>query len=160
LRAAITAGSTTSRRPTRSASIRTWRDHTCCKEQIEACHARGIRVPIYTTIQWDHFTALQHPEWLCSDENGRIVGTPPFEAGFYRELNVNSPYIEEFIKPHVAEIMTMLPCDGFFFDIVRPIAFCRSIHAGARCVQLDSTRPTRSSEPSLRSIRSTTSSVT
>lgn len=91
------------------------------KEQIEACHARGIRAPIYTTIQWDHYTACRHPEWVCSDESGRIVGTPPFEAGFYREMNVNSPYIEQFIKPHVAEIMAMLPCDGFFFDIVRPI---------------------------------------
>lgn len=91
------------------------------KEQIEACHARGIRVPIYTTVQWDHFTARQHPEWLCTDERGCIVGTPPFEAGFYRELNVNSPYIEEFLKPHVREIMNTLPTDGFFFDIVRPI---------------------------------------
>jgi hypothetical protein len=90
-------------------------------EQIEACHARGIRVPIYTTVQWDHFTARQHPEWICTDEQGRIVGTPPFEAGFYREMNVNSPYIEEFLKPHVREIMTTLPTDGLFFDIVRVI---------------------------------------
>lgn len=91
------------------------------KEQIEACHARGIRVPIYTTIQWDHFTARQHPEWLCTDEEGCVVGTPPFEAGFYRELNVNSPYIDAFIKGHVREILETLPVDGFFFDIVRPI---------------------------------------
>lgn len=91
------------------------------KEQIEACHARGIRVPIYTTVQWDHFTARQHPEWICTDENGHIVGTPPFEAGFYREMNVNSPYVEEFLKPHVREIMATLPTDGLFFDIVRVI---------------------------------------
>lgn len=108
------------------------------KEQIDACHARGIRVPIYTTIQWDHYTALRHPEWLCSDETGRIVGTPPFEAGFYRELNVNSPYIEEFIKPHVAEIMALLPCDGFFFDIVRPIASAdQHAQAKMRAIGLD-----------------------
>lgn len=89
------------------------------REQIEACHARGIRVPIYTTVQWDHFTARQHPEWICTDENGRFIGTPPFEAGFYREMNVNSPYVEEFLKPHVREILTTLPTDGLFFDIVR-----------------------------------------
>ena len=71
------------------------------REQIDACHARGIRVPIYTTVQWDHFTARQHPEWLCVDENGRFVGTKPFEAGFYRELNVSSPYVETFLKPHL-----------------------------------------------------------
>lgn len=91
------------------------------REQIDACHARGIRVPIYTTIQWDHFTGREHPEWLCVDENGHIVGTPPFEAGFYRYLNVNSPYVEEFVKPHIREILETLPVDGFFFDIVQPI---------------------------------------
>ena len=31
------------------------------KEQIEACHRRDIRVPIYITVQWDYFTAQQHP---------------------------------------------------------------------------------------------------
>ncbi len=92
------------------------------KEQIEACHARNIRVPIYTSVQWDHYTATRHPEWLTVDEQGRIVGTPPFEAGFYREMCLNSPYVETFLKPHVQEIMEMLPTDGLFFDIVRPLA--------------------------------------
>jgi hypothetical protein len=92
------------------------------KEQIEACHARAIRVPIYTTIQWDHYTASRHPDWLTMDEKGCIVGTPPFEAGFYREMCLNSPYVETFLKPHVQEILETLPTDGLFFDIVRPLA--------------------------------------
>jgi hypothetical protein len=92
------------------------------KEQIEACHARAIRVPIYTTVQWDHYTASRHPDWLTMDEKGCIVGTPPFEAGFYRELCLNSPYIETFLKPHVQEILETLPTDGLFLDIVRPVA--------------------------------------
>jgi hypothetical protein len=100
------------------------------KEQIEACHARNIRVPIYTTIQWDHYTASQHPDWLTMDEKGCVVGTPPFEAGFYREMCLNSPYVETFLKPHVQEILETLPTDGFFFDIVRPLAcackYCRA----------------------------------
>src|SRR5690606_14482313 len=25
-------------------------------EQIEAAHARDIRVPVYTTVMWDHYT--------------------------------------------------------------------------------------------------------
>ena len=33
-------------------------------EQIAACHARGIRVPIYVTVQWDQYSAEAHPEWL------------------------------------------------------------------------------------------------
>src|SRR5690554_1472228 len=39
------------------------------QEQIEACHDRGIRVPVYT-IQRDHDVAHYHPEWLILDEKG------------------------------------------------------------------------------------------
>ena len=90
------------------------------KEQIEACHARGIRAPIYTTVQWDHFSAEQHPDWLALDPDGRVQGTAPYEAGFYRRLCVNSPYFD-FLKEHVQEISETLPVDGFFFDIVHPL---------------------------------------
>jgi len=89
-------------------------------EQIEACHARNIRVPIYTTIQWDHFTAEQHPEWLALQADGRIKGTQPYEAGFYRYLCVNSPYLG-FLKEHIQEILETLPVDGLFLDIVIPL---------------------------------------
>lgn len=90
------------------------------KAQIDACHKRGIRAPIYTTVQWDYYSATDHPEWLLADENGKFVGTPPFEAGFYRYMNVNSPYVD-FLKAHVQEMFEMLDVDGFFFDIVQPI---------------------------------------
>ena len=99
------------------------------KEQIEACHARDIRVPIYITVQWDYFTANEHPEWLVVDEQGCPVGTPPYQAGFYRRLCVNSPYID-FLKAHVQEVLETLPVDGFFFDIVGPMdcscKYCRA----------------------------------
>ena len=104
------------------------------KAQIEACHARNIRVPIYTSVQWDHFTANRHPEWLALDEAGCISsfqGSSPFEAGFYRDLCLNSPYVETFLKPHVREIAEDLPLDGLFFDVVRPLTctcrYCRAI---------------------------------
>src|SRR5215470_7610543 len=32
-------------------------------EQIEACHRQGLRVPVYTTIQWDDLTAHEHADW-------------------------------------------------------------------------------------------------
>ncbi len=89
-------------------------------EQIEAAHARNIRVPIYTTVLWDHYTAERHPEWLQIDEQGRIRGTPPYEPGFYRLMCLNSPYVE-FLEDHVTEICQTMPAlDGFFFDIVHP----------------------------------------
>lgn len=88
-------------------------------DQIEACHARDIRVPIYITVQWDHFTAKQHPEWLTRDANGDFEGTPEGEAGFYRCLCVNSPYLD-FLKAQTREVLETLPVDGLFFDIVQP----------------------------------------
>jgi hypothetical protein len=87
------------------------------KEQIEACHARGIRAPVYTTIMWDHYTAERHPEWVTLDEHGRQQGTPPYEAGFYRILCVNTPY-RDFLKAHIRELLETFDVDGFFLDIV------------------------------------------
>ena len=96
--------------------------HLTCNllaEQIEACHARNIRVPIYITVRWDHFTARQHPEWLVVDENGTFVGTRPYDAGFYRQLCLNSPYVD-FLEQQTIEVCQTLPTDGIFFDIVFP----------------------------------------
>ena len=86
-------------------------------EQIEACHARNIRVPIYITVQWDHLMATQHPEWLIVDEKGCPIGTPLYEAGFYRRLCFNSPYVD-WLKAMTREVLETLPTDGIFFDIV------------------------------------------
>ncbi len=85
--------------------------------QIEACHEAGIRVPVYITVQWDHFTAREHPEWLAIDEEGRIIGTKPLEAGFYRKLCLNSPYVD-FVHAFTEEVLEKFEVDGIFFDIV------------------------------------------
>jgi len=94
--------------------------HLTCnllKEQIEACHARGIRVPIYTTVQWEQFTAHEHPEWLCLDENGCVIGKQPFEPGYGGSLCLNTPYVD-FLEEHTIEICEMMDVDGLFFDII------------------------------------------
>lgn len=88
------------------------------KEQIEACHARDIRVPIYTTVQWDHYTAHHHPEWRVVTPQGALEGTPPFEAGFRRQLCLNSPFAA-FMKAHVKDIVDSVPTDGLFLDIIK-----------------------------------------
>lgn len=89
------------------------------REQIEACHRRDIRVPIYTTVQWDHYSADMHRDWLCVDEKGTEFLTPPLEPGFYRFLDVFHPGYRAFLKEHVRELLTTLPTDGLFFDIVQ-----------------------------------------
>ena len=74
-------------------------------EQIEACHKRGIRVPIYTTIQWDAYTADHHRDWLAIDEEGKEYGTPPLAPGFYRVLDVFHPGCRQFLKDHLQDIL-------------------------------------------------------
>ncbi len=91
--------------------------------QIEACHSRGIRVPVYITVQWDHLVSRENPEWLVVDADGRIPGTPPFEAGFYRRLCLNTPYVD-FLEEHTAEVAETMDIDGVFFDIVQATPCC------------------------------------
>jgi len=107
------------------------------KDQIEACHKRDIRVPIYITVQWDHYTANEHPEWLVINDQGCQIGTRPYEAGFYRTMCVNSPYID-FLKAHVKEVLETLPTDGIFFDIVNPQdCSCKYCRAGMEAEGID-----------------------
>lgn len=86
-------------------------------EQIEACHARDIRTPVYVTVQWDQYTALRHPEWRVTQPDGRLEGTPPYEAGFYRRLCLNTPYVD-WLKSFLQEVIDTLPVDGLWLDIV------------------------------------------
>jgi hypothetical protein len=88
------------------------------KEQIEACHARGIKAPVYVTVQWDMQTVIEHPEWLVrNDWNG--TNTSYYEPGFYTNICVNTPY-RDFLKAHVRDIFDCVPVDGLWFDIVIP----------------------------------------
>lgn len=65
-------------------------------EQIRACHRRGIRVPIYTTVQWDFYSAQRHRDWLCVDEQGVAFWTKPLEPG----------------RRHLCRARDHRPCDG------------------------------------------------
>ncbi len=87
-------------------------------EQIEALHKRGIRAPIYITVQWDHFTAKQHLDWCVVRPDGCIDGNGPLEPGFYRFLCLNHSEYVDFLKAHVRELLNLFPTDGIFFDIL------------------------------------------
>ncbi len=114
-------------------------------EQIAACHARDIRVPIYITVQWDHDSAERNPEWLALDEHGAPCGDHPYNAfapGFYRFLCVNTAYAE-FLKENVSDVCEVLgpeAVDGFFFDIVKPVpCACRACREEMLAEGLDPT---------------------
>lgn len=87
------------------------------RAQIKACHRRGIRTPVYVTVQWDFQTAVAHPEWLVRDEKGAPRLQGPHEAGFYRTLCLNSPYVG-FLHAILREVLEEVGGDGLWLDIV------------------------------------------
>lgn len=88
------------------------------KEQIEACHKRNIKVPVYTTVQWDDKIAHEHYDWLCVEESGAPFRVSQFQPGFYRNICLNSPYVE-FFKEHLRDIFDCFgEVDGLFLDIL------------------------------------------
>ena len=91
------------------------------KEQMAACQARGIKTPVYVTVQWDAQTADAHPEWCCMDAVAKIPGRWPNAAGFYSFLCVNTAY-RDWLFRHVSDVSADLggAGDGYWFDILLP----------------------------------------
>lgn len=88
------------------------------REQTEACHKYGISVNLYTTIRWNKPVADAHPEWVCIDENGALQdykGKKYFEAGFYKNLCVNTAY-RDYLKKQFGEVMETIPAEGIWYD--------------------------------------------
>lgn len=109
-------------------------------EQIEACKKRGIQVTIYTTVQWDHYTANKHPEWLTLDETGLPLNNKIYEPGFRRNLCVNTPY-KSILKKMVSELLEMFEySDSMIFDIVQTVGCsCRYCREGMVALGMDPT---------------------
>lgn len=83
--------------------------HLTCNllaEQIKACHAAGIRVPIYITVGWDELQSRQHPEWLQRTVDGKPYGAAPLEPGWHK-LCLNSPYVD-FVQAQTEEVLETL----------------------------------------------------
>lgn len=88
-------------------------------QQVKALHKKGIKAPVYLTVQVDYFTAQRHGEWLIRNKDGTHTGGPFTEPGFWQRLCVNTEYLS-FLKAHTAEIIKLFgsELDGLFFDIV------------------------------------------
>ena len=96
-------------------------DRNLLLEQIDACHKRGIRVPIYTSVGWDGRSALNHPEWLARDPQDNVINGCPSvpKPNFYDSLCLNSNY-RAYLIDHLNDIIDSLGpdrVDGLFLDI-------------------------------------------
>ena len=111
-------------------------------DQIEACHERGIRVPVYTTAQWDARIMREHPEWLALDENGEFIDTQHVPAPhFYHTICLNSGYRQFFIEQLQDMIGAVGPdnLDGIFIDILFHVdCKCSSCVASMKALRIRS----------------------
>lgn len=96
------------------------------REQIDACHEVGIKVPIYITVGWDEYSANNHPEWLERTPEGKPSGAGPLEAG-WKTLCFNTPYVD-YVEEQTVEVLEKFgkDVDGLFFDIIFQSPCCCS----------------------------------
>jgi len=115
--------------------------------QIKACHAIGVRAPIYYAVGWSANDAEDHPEWCCRDKAGKIDGfsvTPdakpgdPKPAFSWKHLCPSGKY-KELMLAQTREICEMYPVDGFFYDICMILTCrCKRCLSGMKSQGLDS----------------------
>lgn len=90
-------------------------------EQIEVCRKNDIKVPIYTTVQWDAYIMNNHPEWLAVDENKEYINSQGVPAPhFYYTICLNSGY-RQYLKEHLQDLIDVVGSDridGLFLDIL------------------------------------------
>ncbi len=119
-------------------------DRRLLEHQAEACHRRGIDVNLYTTVCWDKRVADLHPEWICIDEDGALQDykkTKYFEAGFYKNLCVNTGY-RDFLKAQFGEVIRTIAAEGVWFDAAFITECCCSTCIGKmRALGLDPKNP-------------------
>lgn len=84
-------------------------------EQIEALRRRGIRAPIYISVQCDEFAANTHPEWRVVQPDNKLAGAP-LEACWHI-VDMSSPY-QDYLAEQLAEVLKLFkPVDGIFLDM-------------------------------------------
>ncbi|MEN9933909.1 MAG: hypothetical protein RLZZ387_488, partial [Chloroflexota bacterium] len=91
-------------------------------EMIAACHAAGIRAPVYTTVTWDELAWQTHPEWRqIAAATGGTAGpsSSPLRPG-WKNLCMNTGY-GDYVIAQIEELLGRYAVDGLFIDIVRYI---------------------------------------
>jgi hypothetical protein len=77
------------------------------EEQISALHRRGMKAIGYYHTFNSEPVARDHPDWRMLDSDGQPVGT---------SICLLGPLLEEWMLPHIEEIVTNYDVDSMFFD--------------------------------------------
>lgn len=89
------------------------------EKQLQALHKRGMRAIGYYHTFNSEPVARDHPDWRTRDAAGQPVGT---------SICLLGPLAEEWMLPHITEIVTLYDVDAMFFDGTYAHAVC---HCGA-----------------------------
>lgn len=94
-------------------------DRPLLEEQIKALREKGIRTPIYISVQCDEFAANLHPEWIALNPDGTRVGRRPLANDFFswQILDMSSPYVDYLCEQTIEVLKKFQPLDGLFFDM-------------------------------------------
>jgi hypothetical protein len=97
-------------------------------QMVEACHARGIRVPAYITVAWDEWAARNHPDWAAINPDGSMWMCGPTDATWHGVCILNDDY-QDYLLDITEEVLRKYEVDGLFMDIwigPSPSCFCWS----------------------------------
>jgi hypothetical protein len=87
------------------------------KAQIEACHAIGVRAPVYLSAGLDERMAVRRGEWQRRAKDGKQTWTASaIEAG-YHMMCMNTTYLD-LLCSQIEEVVKTYDADGIFLDIV------------------------------------------
>lgn len=111
--------------PTKASKMHPELSFNLLREQMDACHEIGIKVPVYITAGVNNVASYEHPEWRQVGKDGQYLGWTPrtLDPGFHN-LCFNSPYLDYLIAI-IEEVMDQFPdADGIFTDIISQKQCC------------------------------------
>ena len=86
-------------------------------EMIDAAHEIDVKTPVYLSAGLDEKLALQHPEWLTRNKEGKTSWAEHFLVPGYHEFCMNTPYLDILVA-QIEEVVQRYDADGIFLDIV------------------------------------------
>lgn len=120
---------------------------------VDAAHEIGVKAPIYITAGWSDLDAVQHPEWIAKDRDGKPMARGGYTFGMpedapkpctaWQILCLNDNSYARHIYELTEEICRRYPVvDGLFYDItvVGDPCYCDECRAGMAQMGLDPTQ--------------------
>ena len=104
-----------------------WKGRDVFGELVGLCHQNGIATVAYTSLIFDRWAAVNHPDWRIKMINGDDVDL----NGRFGLACPNSPY-RDYTAQWAEEMLTRYPVEGVRFDMTFWPAVCYCHHCRER----------------------------